>query len=541
MRKLPAIIVVVILSFASVAQALKSPAITFGNISVGKFYTVSVPAEASYPDRWPNKWTAGAKLTDETLGHPDALDNWVGWHGQDSVEIVVDLGKNYTIQHAKLHCASRTDWGIYYPTTVEIYIKDDIGSDWLAYGQTLLPPPDTPGYSDAWIGVDSNDATARYVKYSMTHSGNHLFIDELEVLGLIENSWKNVPDWGCYHGAFPVEEHGYLVINSFETLVQKKLSMVLWYATMGTCGFASYLGPLWTGRYGLASNLDYEGSRYLEIGWEPENYKTAEDIASGLYDIYFEQWFIESIDYQNRGGNNDPVWIRAMSEMNGAWTFPGNAAAWGGHPLNYRRAWRRMYNIAEQVGAEKHHIFLWSPNGISYPDDPWNAPIEYYPGDGYVDWVGLSVYVQGDNPYPPAIIQPFYDIWSYKPMMISEGAYSTKEGIDPQLWVNDWFDVQYNFPMIKAIVWFNASKHELTQLDPVVLSTYRQRVSHPYFLRQSIAGILDYNADYCINFPDYAAFSSNWTAQGSNYYGDVNGDNSVDMDDLAIIMSNWLD
>jgi len=552
MKKLPAIIVVVILSFAPVAQALKSPTITSGNISVGKFYTVSVPAEASYPDRWPNEWTTGAKLTDEDLGRSWPLSEWVGWliHEPYTLEIVLDLGKVCEVDNIRIRLNSRLEYGIKFPESVIFYTRENTDQPWQKYGQTQNPSPDTEYYNAIWVEEQAGFVNARYIKYEVVGPVSaYLFIGEIEAHGNIINSWKNVPDWGCYHGAYPSNTSYNMSISTYENVTGKKMSMVLWYALMGSSNFKDYLGSLWRSQYGLSYNIDYVGARYLEVGWEPGNYITAEQVASGHYDVYFKTFFQESIDYSNRLGNTDPVWLRPMSEMNGAWTFPGNAAAWGGDPLNFRRAWRRMYNVAEQVNAADAHIFLWSPNGYTYSGAE-HMPNNYYPGDQYVDWVGLSVYVQGDVPYPNDILTgtagpgsfDFYGTYSYKPMIVSEGAFRPKDGVDGIEWIDQWFNLPYNFPMVKALVWFYIHDADYNVLleEPYV-SFYKQRISEDYFLRQSIAGILDYNADYYINFPDYAAFSSNWTAQGSNYYGDINGDNSVDMDDLAIIMSNWLD
>jgi beta-mannanase len=31
-------------------------------------------------------------------------------------------------------------------------------------------------------------------------------------------------------------------------------------------------------------------------------------------------------------------------------------------------------------------------NAGSFPDEEWNSMASYYPGDDYVDWIGISVY-----------------------------------------------------------------------------------------------------------------------------------------------------
>ena len=56
-----------------------------------------------------------------------------------------------------------------------------------------------------------------------------------------------------------------------------------------------------------------------------------------------------------------PIWFRPANEMNGSWT------PYYGDPTNYVKAWRRMYNIAEQLGVTAYNVFVWSPNSVSMP------------------------------------------------------------------------------------------------------------------------------------------------------------------------------
>ena len=73
------------------------------------------------------------------------------------------------------------------------------------------------------------------------------------------------------------------------------------------------------------------------------------------------------------------------NEMNGSWT-PCRR-----DPTNYVKAWRRMYNIAEQLGVTAYNVFVWSPTG-GMPGTEANAMKNYYPGDMFVDWLGVSCY-----------------------------------------------------------------------------------------------------------------------------------------------------
>jgi hypothetical protein len=149
--------------------------------------------------------------------------------------------------------------------------------------------------------------------------------------------------------------------------------------------------------------------------------------------------------------------IRIGPEMNGNWNY------WGQQPIKFKQLWIRM---ARAIRANCPLTGLvWAPNtseGYPFPldarpvvantnelramdtnndgvvtaaDDPYEP---YYPGDEWVDWVGMSIYHYGIN-YPwldNSIAEPgkferllnlgnFYQRYSVakrKPMQIAEGA-----------------------------------------------------------------------------------------------------------------------
>jgi Beta-mannanase len=52
---------------------------------------------------------------------------------------------------------------------------------------------------------------------------------------------------------------------------------------------------------------------------------------------------------------------------------------------------RHIVNICRDEGAW-NITWFFHPNGESWPQTKWNEMAEYYPGDDYVDWIGVSVY-----------------------------------------------------------------------------------------------------------------------------------------------------
>ena len=334
--------------------------------------------------------------------------------------------------------------------------------------------------------------SARYIRITLTPGGGKnalTMIDEMEVTGMIKNTWKMVPENGVYHGAFP-PTYGFkepwrkgrkapMSLETFENLVGKKLSMVLWYQGMSPERNFSELQDL--------LNMDLmersAGPRFISNGWLPPAAVRLEKIAAGEFDEYFITYFRDMMDPAKTLNNRAPIWLRPMNEFNSGWVD------WGFEPAAFLAAWRRIYNIAEQIGAAEHHIFLWSPNHRSYPDVEWNKMERYYPGDQYVDWVGLSCYPpsrqyvrsEGDR-YPIGRCREVYEKYGdRKPMMVAEGGFDSPDRMDRVRWVKEWFEVPEKYPNFKAMIWENHGTRVL-QDSGEPLELYKKLVQSPKWI-----------------------------------------------------------
>ena len=188
-----------------------------------------------------------------------------------------------------------------------------------------------------------------------------------------------------------------------------------------------------------------------------------------------------------------PIFLRFAGEMNGDWT------AWDGNPRLYIEKFRLVHGIMQQEAPNV--AMVWAPN-----DSPWVNYDEFYPGDAYVDWVGVSSYtmlrytsstkeqVLGSSPITRlSHIVNLYG--SRKPIMIVEFAAAHRAPSEPQINYDDWAInnlrklysyVPRVYPEIKAIFYFsdNTSRGNYSLVDrPSILQAYRDQISSDYFLR----------------------------------------------------------
>ena len=279
---------------------------------------------------------------------------------------------------------------------------------------------------------------------------------------------KNEPRQGTYYGMCG-------------TWLHHNQSAYLQYVQFPTEYVDSYAGNF----------LDLKEDSLLEIAWnvrdENKGYETKDcldEINSGKYD----QYIIHNLKYLNSIGHK--VLLRFGAEVNVWVDLPSDANGKAEYCRAFKSAFQRVAKFARQYAP--NCAMVYSPNDISN----WNYSVtDFYPGDEYVDWVGMSSYSNQNNDASGAIgsgtdafycrglyenqmiqIKNIIDAFgSRKPIMISECgfAYATSDANDPQtlghaLAAQKYFYTYVNmvYPQIKAIFYFNASpkahKYEIT-------------------------------------------------------------------------------
>ncbi|HEY0259085.1 MAG TPA: glycosyl hydrolase [Lacisediminihabitans sp.] len=116
----------------------------------------------------------------------------------------------------------------------------------------------------------------------------------------------------------------------------------------------------------------------------------------GRYDAYLHQYAKDIV------ATGLPLGIRLDHEMNGIW-YPWSETDGSGNSINgnrvgdYVKMWQHVHDIFQEEGANDLVAWIWAPNIVN------NLPATHktsayldglYPGDQYVDIVGLSGYLR---------------------------------------------------------------------------------------------------------------------------------------------------
>ena len=136
-------------------------------------------------------------------------------------------------------------------------------------------------------------------------------------------------------------------------------------------------------------------SQFEENVTDP-NY-SMQNIIDGQFDNDLLQWFTEAAQV------GYPLLIEFGTEVNGEW-FPWNGVHNGGGtttaygdpnkpdgPERFVDAYRHIIDLSRQAGAD-NITWFFHLDADEEPQEDWNRFENYYPGDNYIDWVGISVY-----------------------------------------------------------------------------------------------------------------------------------------------------
>jgi hypothetical protein len=230
----------------------------------------------------------------------------------------------------------------------------------------------------------------------------------------------------------------------------------------------------------------------LQVTWEPWHFSNPSavqlrDIGAGKYDAYIDSWATSARSF---GGE---LWIRFGHEMNGNW-YPWSLSAQNGDNAPFLKAYRRIHDRFRKAGASNVR-WVWCFNAESVPQAAWNDPKRAYPGDDYVDAIGMDGYNFGDTTahskwqsFEQIFAAPYAlatQTWPRKPLFISETGCSSTGG-DKARWLREMDEtLRTRFSRVESVTWFEAAK----EADWRVLSnlntaqTARQIWKSPYYGR----------------------------------------------------------
>ena len=128
---------------------------------------------------------------------------------------------------------------------------------------------------------------------------------------------------------------------------------------------------------------------------------TLDNILKGDFDDDLHAWAIAARDF------GSPLLVEFGTEMNGEW-FSWNGVWNGGEeadeygdpnipdgPEKFQDTYRHIIQITRDEGVE-NITWVFHIDADDVPDDDWNRFENYYPGNEWIDWLGISIYGTSD-------------------------------------------------------------------------------------------------------------------------------------------------
>lgn len=191
-----------------------------------------------------------------------------------------------------------------------------------------------------------------------------------------------------------------------------------------------------------------------------ENKNIFKHIMAGDFDNYIKQTAFALKSYDKT------VYLRFAHEFDNPF-YPWSKTG-GNSAEEFKKAWIHIWNIFKNIGVSNVR-WVWNP---------WKseAIAQYYPGDLYVDLVGLTTLNYGKQSDFDQIYLPFKNALRTqkitKPIILAEFG-SLAQSTNQTAWLSNAFEsIADNHPEIKHLVFFNSAidKNVPSQLNTSVLN-----------------------------------------------------------------------
>ncbi|HRJ72879.1 MAG TPA: glycosyl hydrolase [Terrimicrobiaceae bacterium] len=315
-----------------------------------------------------------------------------------------------------------------------------------------------------------------------------------------------VPENGAYTGAYidfgEAEDDVTLErIENFESAVGKHQAIIASSSYWGQQTFPGKNLAIIT-RHGAIPLIYWSPwDKPYEQDRGPDQF-SLEQILAGKWDAYIDSWAKQARSFGR------PFFVAWGLEMNGTW-FPWSGYFYGGGkpsgpgafsgPELYKKAYRYVVDRVRMQGAD-NILWVFHANNYSYPLEDWNALARYYPGDAYVDWLGISAYGKqfAHDPWVSAedcLIYGYDELCALnpgKPVMLAEWGIGEfpKAGSKAEWITRAFATMRTRLPRLKAAVFWNErwenedgtySNLRATS-SPGALDAYRSGVADAFWL-----------------------------------------------------------
>ena len=199
---------------------------------------------------------------------------------------------------------------------------------------------------------------------------------------------------------------------------------------------------------------------------------TLDNIIEGEFDDDLRRWASDAKRFET------PLLVEYGTEVNGDW-FSWNGRWNGGGrktgygdpkkadgPERFQDAYRHIIKIMKDEGAG-NITWVFHVDSDDVPDKSWNRLENYYPGDDWIDWIGVSIYGASepsdeDDTTFSEIMDEIYPrltrLGKEKPVAVLEiGVAANNKEVDQAKWTEEALTElsSFRWPEVIGFAWWN--------------------------------------------------------------------------------------
>lgn len=206
-------------------------------------------------------------------------------------------------------------------------------------------------------------------------------------------------------------------------------------------------------------------------------------IVEGHLDPFFKEWAKQIKQVKGT------ILLRILHEFNGDW-YPWCIANNDKNPQLFIKAFIHIHDIFTAQNV-KNVKFIWCPNSMSLPQERWNFIMDAYPGDEYVDYVGLDIYNGAGKgalwrSFRKEGIENYYVLTEQlpnKPLFVCETASRERENNESKPsqnkaeWIKQMSDaLNSDMSKVRILTWFNEKSTFKINTSPEAKNAFQDYV-----------------------------------------------------------------
>ena len=231
--------------------------------------------------------------------------------------------------------------------------------------------------------------------------------------------------------------------------------------------------------------------------WDPSGDAVVASLPGGKSNAKFDSWLKKVATFlstlKTHSGETIPVIFRPWHEMHGGWFWWGKNSC---TPEQYKALFIYTVKQLKKYGV-RNCIYCYSPGGT--PGETSETYLRYYPGDKYVDMLGVDIYSGKDGDKFIKEVKEEFSVINAEAerrgKLVCFSETGQRDTTNPKWFTNVLWNAIKDIPMSYVLLWRNAWDNPTENFGPAPEKTCASDFKEFYNLERTLF-LSDLNPDY---------------------------------------------